>query len=161
MNARVRAGFASATFLLGLLGVTGPATATPAVAADNPVVVENQQTGTSAWQLGSLVATDAGGQIKGYASATSVTQGSSLNVYVSVNPAQTFTIDVYRIGWYGGLGGRLRLHDGPITGATQSACPADATTGAIACNWTSSYTLAVGTDWTSGVYLAVLTNAAG
>ena len=161
MNARVRAGFASATFLLGLLGVTGPATATPAVAADNPVVVENQQTGTSAWQLGSLVATDAGGQIKGYASATSVTQGSSLNVYVSVNPAQTFTIDVYRIGWYGGLGGRLRLHDGPITGATQSACPADATTGAISCNWTSSYTLAVGTDWTSGVYLAVLTNAAG
>src|SRR5438132_475180 len=161
MTARIRKRLASATFLLGLLGLTGPAAATPAAAVDNPVVVENQQAGTSAWQLGSLVATDAGGQIKGYASATSAIQGSSLNLYVSVNPAQTFTIDVYRIGWYGGLGGRLRLHAGPITGATQSACPADATTGAIACNWTSSYPLAVGSDWTSGVYVAVLTNAAG
>jgi len=129
MHARIRKSLASATFLLGLLGFTGPAAATPAAANDNPVVVENQQTGTSAWQLGSLVATDAGGQIKGYASATSVIQGSNLNLYVSVNPAQTFTIDVYRIGWYGGLGGRLRLHAGPITGATQPACPADATTG--------------------------------
>src|SRR5438552_1636145 len=110
MSARIRKSFASATFLLGLLAWTGPVAATPATAADNPVVVENQQPGTNAWQLGSLVADDTNGQIKGYASATSVVQGSRLDLYVSVNPAQTFTIDVYRIGWYGGLGGRLRLH---------------------------------------------------
>jgi len=49
--------------------------------------------------------------------------GEGVNLYVSVNPAQAFTVDVYRIGWYGGLGGRLRLHAGPITGATQAGLP--------------------------------------
>jgi hypothetical protein len=130
------------------------------VAADNPVVVENQQPGTSAWQL-SQTADDVNGQIKGYASTTSVLQGGSVNLYVSVNPAQAFNVDVYRIGYYGGLGGRLRLHAGPINGVTQAACLPDATTGMIDCGWTASYTVAVGADWTSGVYLTLLSNAAG
>ena len=131
-----------------------------AVAADNPVVTENLQPGTSAWQL-SQTADDVNGQIKGYADTTSVLQGGSVNLYVSVNPAQTFSVDVYRIGYYGGLGGRLRLHAGPLTGVTQSACVPDATTGMIDCGWTASYNVAVGADWTSGVYLTLLTNAAG
>jgi hypothetical protein len=149
-----------ALFVIGMLGSALSTPAIPAAAADNSVVTENQQPGSSAWQL-SKTADDINGQIKGYASATSVLQGSSINIYVSVNPAQSFTIDVYRIGWYGGLGGRQRLHAGPITGATQPACPADATTGMIACSWAASYTVAVASDWTSGVYLAELTNAAG
>src|SRR5437870_10011107 len=79
-------------------------------AAANPVVAENQQAGTSAWKLGSLVADDVTQQVKGYASATSVSQNASITFFVSVNPVQTFNLDIYRIGWYGGLGGRLRLH---------------------------------------------------
>jgi hypothetical protein len=156
-----RKGIALSTLVVGLLASAIALPAPLAVAAaDNPVVTENQQPGTSAWQL-SQTADDVNQQIKGYADTTSVLQGSSLNLFVSVNPAQTFSVDVYRIGWYGGLGGRLRLHAGPITGATQPACPADATTGMIECAWTASYTVAVGTDWTSGVYLTLLTNAAG
>jgi len=156
-----RKGIALSTLVVGfavLSAIAGP----PRVvaAADNPVVVENQQPGTSDWQLANT-ADDVNGQVKGYADTTSVLQGGSVNLYVSVNPAQAFTVDVYRIGWYGGLGGRLRLHAGPITGATQPACPADATTGMIACNWTPSYTVAVGSDWTSGIYLTKLINAAG
>jgi hypothetical protein len=131
-----------------------------AAAADNPVVVENQQAGTSAWKL-TKTADDVNGQIKGYADAVSVSQGGSVNLFVSVNPAQTYTVDVYRMGYYGGLGGRLLLHAGPLDGVTQSACVPDATTGMIACGWTQSTSIAVGTDWTSGVYLAKLTNAAG
>jgi len=74
-----------------------------ALAADNPIVIENEQPGSSGWQLG-LIADDATGQIKGYASATSVGQNQSLTLYVSVNPAQIYSIDVYRIGWYDGMG---------------------------------------------------------
>ncbi|TMG55535.1 MAG: hypothetical protein E6H84_06745 [Chloroflexi bacterium] len=132
-----------------------------AIAADNPIVVENQQQGSTAWRLGALVADDASGQIKGYASATSVNQGDSLTIYVSVNPAQKYTIDIYRIGWYNGTGGRLRLHVDPQDGITQAPCTPDATTGLIACNWTPSYTFTVPSDWTSGIYLGMLTNAAG
>ena len=151
----------SVVALLGLLALTGPA-ATPsvAVAAGNPVVTENQQPGTSAWQIG-LTADDVSKQIKGYASSTSVLQGGSLTLYVNVTPAQTYSIDVYRIGWYGGLGGRLELHAGPLAGMMQPACLPDATTGLIACNWSAGYTMAIPSSWTSGVYLVVLTNAAG
>ena len=130
-------------------------------AAANPVVAENQQAGTSAWKLGSLVADDVTQQVKGYASATSVSQNASITFFVSVNPVQTFNLDIYRIGWYGGLGGRLRLHQPGLAGTMQPACPTDPTTGMIACHWAPSYSLTVPADWTSGIYLVMLTNSLG
>jgi hypothetical protein len=78
-----------------------------------------------------------------------------------VNPAQTYTIDVYRMGWYGGLGGRLMQHIGPLNGVQETRCPVDATTGLIECNWSVGYTLTTQDTWTSGIYLAVLKNAQG
>ena len=138
---------------------------TRAQAQSNPVVIENQQPGSSAWQLGDLYgrpfASDSPGQIKGYASATSVNKGQAITFYVTVNPAQTYTIDVYRIGWYQGLGGRLMQHIGPLNGVQQPTCPTNATTGLIECNWAAGYTLTTQTSWTSGIYLAVLRNAQG
>ena len=134
----------------------------PAAAADNPVVVENQQAGSTGWQINPrMIADDATGQIKGYASLTSVSPGQSITFYVTVNPAQTYSIDVYRIGWYSGMGGRLRLHVSGQNGIQQSACTPNATTGLIACGWTPSYTFTVPADWTSGIYYTLLTNAAG
>src|SRR5687767_10286263 len=103
------------TLVLGLL-VSGPLSpAGRTLAADNPIVVENEQAGSTGW-LASRLADDASGQIKGYASATSVRQTESLTFHVTVNPVQTYTMDVYRIGWYAGQGGRLRLHVGPLDG---------------------------------------------
>ena len=148
--------------LLFLLSLVGSSVVLPAAAATNPIVTENQQSGTTAWQLpGLLTADDTSKQIKGYASTTSVLQGGSIAFYVTVNPVQTYTIDVYRIGWYSGAGGRLRLHVGPLAGIQQAACPTDPNTGMIACSWTPAYTTTIPSDWTSGVYLALLTNAAG
>src|SRR5207249_8802867 len=135
------------------------------LSAQNPIVLENQQPGTSNWQIGDFfglpVATDAKGQIKGYASAPSVNKGGNITFYVSVNPAQTYTIDVFRLGWYQGWGGRLMQHVGPLSGATQPTCPTNATTGLIECHWARAYTLNTQTCWTSGIYLALLTNAQG
>src|SRR5256886_4812390 len=144
--------------LAALVGLTLLPTTT--AAQSNPVVLENQQPGTSQWQIpwGSS-ATDSAGQIKGYASAVSVNKGQNITFYVSVNPAQTYTIDVYRMGWYQGLGGRLVQHIGPLNGTLQPACPTNATTGMIECQWASAYTLATQSTWTSGIYVALLTNA--
>src|SRR2546427_737698 len=146
--------------VLSAVGGIGLAPAT--AAAQNPIVIENQQPGTSQWQIGTK-GTDAVGQIKGYASATSVNKGENITFFVrtnvSTNPAQTYTIDVYRMGWYQGLGGRLMQHIGPLNGIQQPTCPTDATTGMIECQWAPSYTLATQTSWTSGIYLALLTNA--
>src|SRR5437867_2154718 len=136
------------------------ASASTPLADDNPIVLENQQPGSTNW-LWSLPADDTNGQIKGYVSATSVFQNQSITLYVTVNPAQTYTIDFYRMGWYGGMGGRLRLHAGPLGGVQQPPCDSDPTTGLIACNWAPTYTLTIPSDWTSGVYAALLTNAQG
>ncbi|HYL16388.1 MAG TPA: N,N-dimethylformamidase beta subunit family domain-containing protein [Terriglobales bacterium] len=148
--------------ILGLFASTIMAPGIAAQGVDNPIIIENQQPGSTAWRLTpSLISDDATGQIKGYASATSVNQNESITLYVTVNPAQTYTIDVFRMGWYAGLGGRLFFHAGPLNGVQQSACATDPTTGLIACNWVPSYTLTIPSDWTSGIYLALLTNAAG
>jgi len=130
----------------------------------SPIVLENQQPGSGNWQMwlrGIPPADDAGKQIKGYASATSVNKGESITFYVTVTPAQQYTMDVYRMGWYQGLGGRLMQSIPPLQGVAQPACPADATTGLIECNWTASYTLTVPPTWTSGVFMVQLTNAQG
>jgi hypothetical protein len=136
----------------------------------NPIVAENQQPGTTAWKLGQgpyLIGTDAVGQIKGYASATSVNVGSDITFKVSVNPAQPYSIAIYRMGCYPDaagncLGGRLMQQLGPVDGIQQPACnvdgPGGGNTGLTQCNWTGP-TFTVPTTWTSGIYLAVLTNA--
>src|SRR5438067_619690 len=121
--------------------------------ADNPIVSENQQPGSNGWMPATL-GNDVAQQIKGYASTTSVNQGENINFYVTVNPAQSYTLDIYRMGWYGGLGGRLRLHVA-LDGVQQPPCTSDPDTGLFACNWTPAYSLTVPTDWTSGIYLGL------
>src|SRR6476660_6869067 len=146
-----------ALLCLLLIGALTPASP---LAVDNPIVLENQQPGSGNW-MWSKLADDTAQQIKGYASATSVNQNQNLTFYVSVNPAQNYTIAFYRFGYYAGTGARLRLHVGPLSGFQQAPCPTDATTGMIECSWTPSYVLTVPSDWTSGVYGAMLTNDQG
>jgi len=134
---------------------------TTAAAQSNPIIIENQQTGTMGWQISDKVSNDTTGQIKGYTSTPSVNRGGIITFHVSTNPAQTFTMDVYRIGWYQGLGGRLMQHIGPLDAVTQPTCPHDATTGMIECNWAPTYTLTTQDTWTSGVYVVLMTNAQG
>lgn len=129
---------------------------------DNPIVTENQFPGSQAWIIpwGSE-SRDINGEIKGYASATSVHKGGSINLHISVNPEQTFTIDVFRMGWYQGNGGRLLRHIGPLDGVQQAAPITDPVTGLIECHWTNTHTLNIPEEWTTGVYLALLKNAQG
>ena len=125
---------------------------------------ENREPGSDAWQFwryGLQPADDATGQIKGYASATSVDHGGTITVHVSVNPPQPYTIDVYRLGWYGGKGGRLLASVGPLEGVRQPDCPLDAVTGLISCEWSPSHTLQVPLEWVSGIYLGLLRNQRG
>lgn len=135
-------------------------TVATAQAQQNPIVIENQQPGTSSWKM-SQAANDTDMQIKGFASLTSVNQGGQIDFYVHVNPAQSFEINVYRMGWYAGQGGRLMQSIGPLTGIRQPTPVLDSATGMVTAPWSSSYTLQIPNSWTSGVYLAKLTNANG
>ena len=150
-----------ATVATSSTALIGPASSAPAAPSDNPITIENQQPGSYGWLHGPLMGDDTALQIKGYWSSTSVKQGERIDLKVTVNPAQTFSVDIYRMGWYQGYGGRLRQHVGPVDGVAQPACPQDSTTGLTECNWSTSYALTVPSDWTSGFYVALLTNAAG
>lgn len=156
----LRAGvFGAAGLASWWLSSAGPGKAATAAADTNPIVAENALPGTDAWRLSLNPSDDITKQIKGYASATSVNPGDTITLYVTVNPAQTFTLDVYRIGYYQGLGGRLMLHDS-VSGVTQPDAVVDAATGMVSCsNWSASYQLTVPNTWTTGVYLVLLTNS--
>jgi|GEM_PF-313351 len=154
--------FTSIVVLVLGLGLLLPqATSVAQSQPPNPIVLENQKPGDWSWEYvdGGKQADDTNKQIKGYASSTSVNKGGSIDFKVTVTPAQTFTIKVWRMGYYSGTGGRLMQTIGPLSAVTQPVCPVNATTGLIECNWSTSYTLAVPQDWTTGIYLAQLINA--
>jgi Domain of unknown function (DUF4082)/Bacterial Ig-like domain (group 1) len=138
----------------GIGSTTFSASATPA--NPNPIYLENLNPGTISWKL----LNRASGEIAGYASATSVNKGGSLDIKVSLGQAGQFSIHVYRLGYYGGMGGRLMASSGSLNGTTQPACTRDPDTNLIECNWTTSYVLQVGNNWTSGLYVAKLTDLA-
>jgi hypothetical protein len=127
----------------------------------NPVVVENRRPGTEAWRL-SNPATDR--EIEGYGDATSVDRGGEIRLYVNTR-SRTYTLEVFRMGWYQGLGGRRVFGPLSLPGTRQTTPDPDSHTGLVDANWIEPFVLTTAdpadqTDWTSGVYLAKLTDSA-
>src|SRR5438105_12325771 len=145
-----------------------------AVRAADSVAVENAKPGTSTWQLtnpasmtgaNSTIASGyAVAEIQGYASKTSVNQGETINFFVRTINTNSYALSIYRIGWYGGSGGRLMQTPVTLTGVVQPM-PAPPVLypggdGRVGCNWSVSYSLTIPTDWVSGVYLVKLSLSA-
>jgi hypothetical protein len=122
---------------------------------------ENERPGTRDWILTKmrvdLVSKYRCPSIEGYCSRTSVATGESVSFHVSTNPASPFTIDLYRMGFYGGDGGRHMRRLGPFPGAVQPD-PAIGPNRLRDCRWTSCASLVIPPDWVSGVYLGKLTS---
>lgn len=139
----------------------------------NAITRENAQPGTSNWQIPG--GKEASIEIQAYASATSVSAGQSQTFYVSTQQENIYySLGIYRLGWYGGQGGRLMLWKDGLRGQVQgyynqtirklencATCRINRDTGLIEANWHPSYTVTVPPDWTTGVYLAKFTNAKG
>jgi hypothetical protein len=119
----------------------------------NPVVAENTRAGTADWRLDRPATAR---EIEGYASATSVARGGTVALYVNTR-APTFTLEVFRIGWYQGLGARRVF--GPVTlaGTVQPEPVMETDSGLVDCAWTHPFDLITTGGWTSGVHLARLT----
>jgi hypothetical protein len=104
-----------------------------------------------------------------------VLPGQKLAFYVSTQIEGTpYSIGIYRLGWYGGLGGRLKALQTNLIGHAQgyydpadqrlvgcNSCHVKTQTGLVEANWQPSYTLAVPLEWTTGVYLAKFVDANG
>jgi hypothetical protein len=136
---------------------------------DNRIVQENAKPGTLEWQLQytrfddpiTLASYPMNRQlrcsaIEGYCSKNSLLPGESIDFKVSMKPAGRFFIDIHRLGYYGGLGGRHMIRLGPFKGAEQPV-PMMTVERLRECAWEKCATLTIPTDWPSGVYLGKLT----
>jgi hypothetical protein len=118
----------------------------------NPVSNENGLPGTLEWAL-TNPATQR--EIEGYPSTTSVAPGGKISLFVSTASAR-YTIDVYRLGWYAGKGGRQEQPQIERDGTLQTTPVPDAD-GLVECDWTDPYELTIPASWVSGIYVAKLT----
>ena len=127
--------------------------------AANPVQTENAKPGSTEWEITNLALNH---EMEGYASLTSVNRGGQISFFISTSDP-SYTVDIFRMGWYGGAGGRRMLPPIPLAGTQQPIPTPDPTTGLIECNWSVSLKLNIPnntsdpSDWASGVYLAKLT----
>lgn len=148
--------------VIGMTAALLPLTAPVAFAAGpcdpvvNPVVCENSKPGSppSEWDI--LGAGD--DSIQGFSTEISVNAGQPIRFKVATN-AQSYTIAIYRTGWYGGNGARKIADVTPSAfRQNQPACRSDLTTELYDCGtWAVSATWQVPATAVSGVYVALLT----
>ncbi|MGW4637532.1 DUF4082 domain-containing protein [Sphaerisporangium sp. NPDC004334] len=125
------------------------------------ICIENSLPGSppSQWDI-----TGAGDpSIQGYATAMSVNVGETVQFKVNT-PATAYRMDIYRYGYYGGLGARLITTVNPSASLPQAQpnCLTDASTGLVDCgNWAVSGSWAVPPTAVSGVYFAKLVRTDG
>lgn len=123
--------------------------------APNLIQVENSQPGTPGWNDFSADLSPT--TLSGFGSQISVNHGDSLTFYVTT-VAASFTINIFRTGYYGGDGARLITSLGSFPGMAQPIPAPDPTTGMVSCTgWKPATTITIPSTWVSGIYLAKLT----
>jgi Domain of unknown function (DUF4082)/Bacterial Ig domain/Cohesin domain len=121
----------------------------------NPIVCENTKPGnpSSEWDVSG--AGDPG--IQGFATEISVDHGETVFFKIST-PAASYRVDIYRLGYYGGMGARrvATVFPSAIIPQSQPACLQDSPwSGLRDCgNWSVSASWVVPADATSGIYIA-------
>lgn len=155
----------SAASLMGMgagLTLNSQMESASAAQANNPILLENNKQGTYDWELSDWTGHNV---IEGYANKTSVPRGSTISFYVNTT-ASRYTIEIFRLGWYNGAGGRRMTNPVTRIGVKQSKPTPNATTGLVECRWSSPYTITIPntsdpTNWASGIYIAKLTANSG
>jgi Domain of unknown function (DUF4082)/Cadherin-like domain len=130
-----------------------------AATSTNPIVLENQKPGNpqSEWDIVGAGSSN----IEGFATDISVDVGDQIDFKINTD-SSNYRIDIYRLGYYGGMGAR-KVHTIQHTGVQNQPAPLrDATTGLVdAGNWSVSASWDVPEDAVSGVYIAKLVREDG
>jgi hypothetical protein len=142
--------------VLASFASTTTSTVSAATSCANAIVCENQIAGIdpSIWDV-----TGAGDpSIQGFSADISVNKGSTISFKISTT-ATSYSIDLYRFGYYQGNGARKVASISPSAQLPQGQppCLTDIPTGLIDCgNWAGSASWAVPSTAVSGVYMALL-----
>jgi hypothetical protein len=147
----LQAGAAGAT----IVGIGG---GTASAGADSDSQAVDQLSGDDYWERTQDLDQQAPGEtINGYTSQVSAVPGESVDIHVSTTPVEQYRIDVHRLGWYDGAGGRrMTSLPGPESdteGISQPITEADSDTGINDAEWEVTDTLDIPSDWPSGLYI--------
>ncbi|ANY82242.1 hypothetical protein BB934_28320 (plasmid) [Microvirga ossetica] len=125
----------------------------------NAIVLENQKPGNpqSEWDI-----TGAGSSnIEGFATDISINRGNRVDFKINTD-SNNYRIDIYRLGYYGGMGAR-KVATLQHTGVQTQPTPLrDSTTGLVdAGNWAVTASWDIPADAVSGIYTAKLVRQDG
>ena len=105
----------------------------------------------STWDLDSAIGDTT---IQGFATDISVNVGGTVHFKVDANTSN-YKLDIYRMGYYGGMGARKVATVFPVSFPQQPPCIYAAPTGLTDCgNWTETALWNVPANATSGIYFA-------
>ena len=120
------------------------------------LVAENAKPGTLNWICNHVQPNHA---LEGFASHVSAVAGDDVALFVNTT-ARSVQAQVYRMGYYQGLGGRLLLQTDFVSATAQPA-PVTNSLGTVSCPWKPTMTLNVTKDWLPGCYLVKLVGSGG
>lgn len=154
---RTMSALCAAVLAVGVLVVLPQsASAEPCGPGGNPVACENSKPGdpASEWDI---VYTGQS-SVQGFATTMSVTPGGTVRFKIKASAA--YTVDIYRLGYYGGMGARRQAPRWSVTNpVNQPQCATDPSTQNYDCGtWSVSTQWAVPAAAVSGVYIAKLTS---
>lgn len=117
------------------------------------IVEENARPGSPGWWDATHAAD---GTIEGHTTQASCLPGGRIELCVSTTPAARYEVVVYRLGWYGGLGGREVLALASNIGLPRTPAGPDFQTGLRRADWDVSDVVAIPPDAVSGHWVAQL-----
>lgn len=139
---------------------TGPSHQEDSKRLENPIVRENRQSGTLDWKIDKIriepTSKYRSPWIEGYASHASIRAGETLQIMISTSAPTTVQVDLFRLGYYAGLGGR-RVGTYRDLPCKPQPLPSVGENRLMFCDWAPALEFAIPESWTSGVYLAKLT----
>ncbi len=132
----------------------------PCVAEAGLIADENAKPGTPGWDVENPGNAQFSGVIDLYPAEWSVKRGDV--VRLKVRSTTSYSVTVYRLGWYDGAGARqvLSLKDRPADPQPYPA-GADPKTGIVAAMWRDNVSFTVDGAWMPGLYVAKAVQAGG
>ncbi|MEA5508042.1 DUF4082 domain-containing protein [Halotia wernerae UHCC 0503] len=124
---------------------------------NHPIFMENLKPGTENW-LETNYSNEL--EIAAFMSAESINKGESIDIKASVLTPGDIRIEIYRLGYYGGVGGRLVQTADNIAALKQPTSNelVDPQTKLVRYNWVKTYTIITNDTWVTGCYMVKLTD---
>ena len=121
---------------------------------ESPVLKENLLEGGRGWHPHRCATS-----LAGFLDRTSYLPGETVRVHAGAAAPTSVSWELWRVGHYGGSGGRKLLSGGPTVLPTWSAAVMDAKTGAVSAPWPTAFSFDVPASALTGAYVVKISSA--